>query len=107
MAMGYDRMIGKGKGGGNSSPKPPGMMNGDMRKPDTMGGGMADDEIMPDTMSGEDDMMGDEYSEEQMSLAGDLMTAAKGDDPAGVLRAIHAIMDSYEMPAKPEMMSKG
>lgn len=102
MAKGYSAMM--GKGGGKSPPKPPGMMAGNgMSKPgmhEMPGGEMMSDDEMP-----EDDMMMEEYSPEQMSLAEDAMKAAKMDDSAGFLRAIHAIMDSYEVPSSgPEMM---
>jgi len=107
MARGYNAMM--GKGGSKMPPKPPGMsgMNG-MRKPDMMSKGMSDDPMMTDEEmeDSEDMMMGDEYSPEQMSLANDAMMAAKNGDGTGFLRAIHAIMDSYEMPKPGPMMTE-
>jgi hypothetical protein len=103
MAMGYGAMM--GKKGGNGPPKS--NMSSMGSKPDMMSKGMRDDVTqLPDDMADDDDdmMMAEEYSEEQMSLADDAMQAAKMGDGNAFLRAIHGIMDSYEMPQKPTMM---
>jgi len=53
------------------------------------------DEMMDDDMEYDDEEEMEDYSEEQYSMADELITAVKGGNSERVLDAIHGIYNSY------------